>query len=354
MQTLNPTTVVYSYQEPTTGSTANCDVNKSNTVYSRPIGGGERVESATAPLNTAFLTHDINQGHIAAVTADSCGTGQSEQIWHSADGGKTFQSVYTGQKPAGSDTLQEQITSIKLASDNTSLVFGSLDGNTFKNTIKEINLETKAVTDIKQVADDNGVFIQGYNKPAQTLYYYTGCFGCDGGSLDKLLAYNTGTATESTVVDQSNETTIGLEARFNADFSKVLTVRGATTPELLGGGAPYTVQEYDLTQKTTKTIATIKSEQYRVGVGYTADEQLPYYVEDKNVLTVATDGKTTVVFESTAPIFELHYLSKQFAVVSSGVYENFTTVAYDYATKKAATILTGDAESTLVFGVGLQ
>jgi hypothetical protein len=172
-------------------------------------------------------------------------------------------------------------------------------------------------------------------------------------SRDKLLAYNTQTATEATVVDQSSGDTMGLDAVFSADFSKLLTVRGKTG-EFMGAGAPFTIQEYDLNQKTTRPIATVTSEQYPLGVGYTADDQMPHYVEGKNVYTVDTTGKATIVFEATAPIYELYYLSKQYAVVSTGTYENFTVVTYDYEAKKATTILTGDGESTRIFGVGLQ
>src|SRR5690606_17305973 len=138
----------------------------------------------------------------------------------------------------------------------------------------------------------------------------------DGVSRDKLLAYNTSTATESVLVDQATGTTMGLEAVFNNDFSKLLTVRGTTSPELMGGGAPYIIQEHDVQQKTTRTIATIKSEQYPFSIGYTADDQLPHYVEGKNAYVVDTDGKASAMFEATNPIYELFYLSRDYAVVS--------------------------------------
>ncbi len=351
---LKPSTIAYSYRETTSGETQNCGPNKSNKLYARPIAGGERVEAGNAPANSVFTMFDINQNHIVAAASAGC-DGGSETIWYSADAGNTYTSIYTGKKPDQKDGLGEQITSVKLASDASSIVFGSLDADTFKNTIKEIDLTSKTVKDLK-ATDVAGVFIEGYNKPAQTLYYFTGCFQCDGVSRDKLMAYNTAISSESVLVDQSSADTVGLEAVFNNDFTKLLTSRGSAG-EFLGGGAPYTIQEYDIAQKTTTKLATVNDEdQYLLNLGYTADQQLPFYSEGKSVYVVAADGKASAVFEASGRVFEVYYMSKDLAVLSA--YNtisptDFTLVSYDYKTKKATTILQGD-EDTRIFGVGAQ
>ncbi|TXG76746.1 hypothetical protein E6P97_03050 [Patescibacteria group bacterium] len=351
---LKPATIAYSYKETVEGETEDCGPNnRSSRLYTRPVTGGERVEAGDALANAVFTGYDVRQNHVVAVTSASCGGG-GETIWYSSDAGKSYTAVYTGQKATREDGLPEQITSIKLASDSKSLVFGSL-GSTepYKNTIKELDLASKTVKDIKAI-DVAGVFLEGYDKSRQTLYYYTGCFQCDGVSRDKLLALNTSTAAESTLVDQTKDGTAGLDAVFNDDFSKLLTVRGTTSPDSMGAGAPYTIQEYHVQQKTTQTIATIAAEQHPLSIGYTVDNQLPYYAEGKNVYTIGVDGKSTVVFEATSPIYGVYYVGKDYVVASAGTYENFTLVTYDSAAKKATTILTGDAQSTQIFGVGHQ
>jgi hypothetical protein len=353
---LKPATVAYSFEEAGTGQTEGCGDTTSTTLYTRPIAGGERVAAGSASANIGFTFYDVADNHVVAV-GSSCEKGgvSVDSVWYSADGGSTYESIYSGKKSSGTNgnDLGESISSVKIASDQSVVLVASTDFAAQKNTIKAVDLQTKKATDVASI-DTDGVFIQGYNVSSKTIYYYTGCLQCDGSSRDKLMAYNTETKAETTLLDQTKAGTMGLGATFSRDFTKLLTIRGTSGLEL-GAGAPYTVQEYDVAKKTTRTIATLKTQGPSGVYGYTDDDtQLPYYVDGKNIYTVSADGKPTVTFEATGAVHEVYYLSSKLAVVSTGTYENFTVVSYDYGTKEAKTVLLGDNTSTTIFGVGFK
>lgn len=353
---LKPATVAYSFLETGTGQTEGCGDTSSTTLYTRPIAGGERVKSAEAVANTRFSLYDADKNHVVAV-GSSCTKGgvNTDVVWYSSDGGSSYEAIYTGEKTSGANgnDLGESISSIKISSDQGMVVIASADYSAQKNTIKMIDLQTKKTTDIATISSI-GVFIQGYDVAGKTIYYYTGCLQCDGTSRDKLMAYNTETKAETTFLDQTKAGTSGLGAVFSHDFTKVLTIRGTNGQEF-GAVAPYTIQEYDVAKKTTRTIATLKSEAGQRIYGYTDDDtQLPYYVDGKNVYTVSAEGKPTAMFEATGTVYEVYYLSSKLAVVSTGTYENFSVVSYDYDAKEAKTVLSGDDASTTIFGIGFK
>lgn len=331
--TLVPYAVAYAYGDPEKAP---------REFFWRPLSGGERTTAGKIGSKNYLSYSDVYKDKVLVVSTAGTDNKSGETVWYSKDSGKTYTKIFTGE-PSDGQGLAAQITSAAFSTDGSAIVIGFLptDGN---NTVKEINPDTKAVTDLFNI-EQRGVFIEEYDKTAKKLYYFTGCYNCDGSHSNKLLLRDIETKTESTVYEDTAK--VGVETVFNSDLSKVLKVSGIIGMGI-GPGKPFTVEEFDIASKKSKKLVTI-NEDMIPKVGYSDGDSTPYYTQKASVYTVE-NGKKTLLFEAAESIRDVYLVDQDQVVASAGTSEDYILTGYNVTTKKVTNILNGDA-NTNIFGV---
>lgn len=337
-QPLQPFAVAYAHR--TDGGTSEGCAQTQTSTYWRPIGGGERMTAFDAGKQMYTNHFQTYQNKAFVITEPGCGSTEGLAVWYSKDAGKTYTKVFTG-KPA-TETEWEQITSARFASDGKSILIAFLPADG-KNTVKEINPDTKAVKNLFSVESD-GVFIQGYDSAKKQVYYFAGCYNCDGNRFNKLFVHDLTAKTDTTLFEDKDY--LGMDTKINSDFTKVLRVKGPENMDVLGPGKPFTIEEFDIASKSFKKLQTI-DEEALVRVGYREDDGLAYYVKDKAIYNAASNA---VLFESSKPIVDTFLLTKDQVIASTGTFSDFSVVNFTISTKATINVFTGD-DKTTVFGV---
>jgi hypothetical protein len=302
-------------------------------------------ESATkeaVSLGSSYVTwSDIKDNIVVLVSASSCGT-EGELVWYSTDSGESYEKIYTAKKAESAEALAEQITSVEISSDSKSVVINSFSSQ-FSSTVKEIDLSSKEVKDLFSV-EQKAVFVNGYDKAKNNIYYFVGCYNCDGNAYNKLYVRNLNDDKEEVVFEHDR---IGFQTIINDDFTKIL-VNKATPGEGLGGGAPFDVEEFDIQGKTFKNLKTI-TENGTVLIGYT-EKQEQYYTNQSKITKIVEDGTEIIVYEAPKPILRVFIVSENQVIVSEGEYNEFEVNNYNTKDKSTKQILSG-SEKTQTFGV---
>ncbi len=341
---LKPTNIAYSYRTVESPPNVGCGATGSGSkfeIFWRPITGGDRTSAADIG-NKLVSQSDVNKDKVAVVTAPECGGTDSAGLWISKDSGKTYEKIFSTNPPKDNQ-VEDQITSVKLSNDGSSVVIAVLPGGSSQNTVKEIDVSTKESKDLFTI-EQPGVFIEGYNKSKNQIYYYVGCYNCDANTYNKLYVRDTINDKEDVVYehDRITEQTV-----FNKDFTKVLLAK-STAGEGLGGGPPYSIEEFDLGSKQSSNLKNITTGT-NLRVGYT-EEEVPYYTNETKVSKIVADKSETVVFEAAKPIMNVYLVSADQVIASSGAYDDNVLTNYTLNDKKTIEILKGDV-NTNIFGV---
>ena len=341
---LKPAIIAYSYKtaEPTQGG--GCESSESSSKFElfwRPATGGDR--TTAGEIGSKLVSQsDVSREKVVIVTTPECGGSSTTDVLVSKDSGKTYEKIFS-TNPSKDGQMEEQITSVKLSNDGSSVVIAVLPGGSSQNTVKEIDISTKQSKDLFTI-EQQGVFIEGYNKPKNQIYYYVGCYNCDGNTYNKLYVRDTINDKEDVVYehDRITEQTV-----FNKDFTKILLAKW-TAGEGLGGGPPYDIEEFDIGSKQSVNLKKI-NEGTSPRIGYTK-EDVPYYTSDTKVSKIAADKSETIVFEAAKPILNVYLVSADQVIASSGEYNDNVLTNYTLSDKKTIEILKGDT-NTNIFGV---
>lgn len=333
---LQPTSVVYSFSE---------NQNDPAQLFTRPLSGGER-ESAKTIKSRDYITHsDVYKYKVLVATAGGFGSSNETAIWYSEDAGMTYEKIFSEIPTNASETeMGSQITSARFSTDGSAIVFALLPADRGNNTVKEISLQTKIKKDLFDLSTA-GVFVEAYNRDAKRVFYYTGCYNCDGNPYNKLFTRNLSNDTESVVYETTSN--VGVQTVLNEDQTKALIVSGVSG-ESLGANPPYAIEEFDVASKKFKTIATINKENVPT-VGY-AVNGTPYYSDGTKVFSVTDKGEPITIFEDTQPIRAVYLVSDNTVVAHSGTHNNFKLTNYSLTLKEATIVLNGDS-NTRILGI---
>jgi cytoskeletal protein RodZ len=341
-QELKPYALAYSYQTEETDFTPDCSPPPAQQAYLNPIDGSEKIKS-TEFGNVIIGDTSLDKQKVVVVSYSGCDVTGGQLLWFSQNSGKSYDKIYSAKKPESSESLGEQITSVAISSDGKSVVFALLESSGNKNTVKEVNTETKVVKDLF-IIEQRGVFIRGYDKANNKIYYFVGCYNCGGNNFNKLYVRNAESDKEEVVFEHNR---IGYQTVFNNDFSKIL-VNKASQGDGIGGGPPYDIEEFDMETKVFKNLETI-NEKDVVIIGYT-EKQEPYYTSQNKIVKKVEDGTKITVYNSPKTILDVLLVSEDQVIISEGEYNNFEINNYNVKDKNTTLIVKGD-EKTKTFGI---
>lgn len=300
----------------------------------------------------AAMDSDIVGNSIAILATPKQGNSQSA-IFYSNNNGETYTKIFETEASSESASLGDQITSLSLSSDGSSVAIGLLPNETGKNVATEIDPKTKT-TKTLFTSDQAGVFIHGYNKDKQ-IVYTKGCYNC-GGELQKTIySYDINNKKESvltTTKDAFDKNSIIA----NKDFSSIAYIETGLSVEEIGDPfpmAPYNIKQINLDDGKVKTLKTIGKTGERLvtlSLGFMADGKTPYYVAEKTI-TALNNTRETVLFESTKDyIYAAYYASNDMLYFSLG--SDNPTLIYSYKNSdKKLTQLLKDTRVLRIIGI---
>lgn len=326
-------------------------------LFWRPAGGGEKQNTPSKAFVGSAKTYG-NQVLIETYYNEA--TKSAPSILYSKDGGKTYETIFTGKAPATSDDMGDQITGMIFASDGKSVIFAVLPNDT-KNTVKRIFFTKPAeVVDI-MASEARGVFPISFNTKSQKLVFSEGCYNCDGnGASTSAFSYDIVAKQRTTLID-------GADKHLGIVSNKVATKLLVTTPTIdktkTGGedggfwgyyvGAPYKFTVFDLAtgkaQDPGTSVGTASENKFVRG-GFMTDDTTPYYYSG-NQLFMLDKATPTLLYEAGQPIHEVFYVSPTTVFASTGDYQNFTLNRFGVKTQETSQLLTGDDTTTRIFGI---
>jgi len=292
-----------------------------------PMLGGD--SSAVAGLNSVDHV-DVEKNVVAASTSKTTNGQTTFNVMVSTDGGASFSSVFQEVKPEADNAA---VTSVKVSGDGSKVAFGYLpssEGAT--NTIKLADVQSKKTEDLFTV-QQAGSFVEGYDTSKQTVYYFEGCYFCDGNTMTKLLSRKTG-QTDSTVLYDRPEA-LGVDLDFNADFTKAALASGVQSEEGVGPGQPYKAEEFTLADKSFKTVGSTTAE--IMYAGYSNDGSSIYYTDGNKIFSVNKAGTKVLAFEAEAAVSGIGYVGEDYIVAQVGPDAKDSLVTFDIKQNKAIT-----------------
>lgn len=322
-------------------------------IYYRPAGGGDRMEAMKLVSRDDGVTYaDVRGSRIAFASTDA--------IYTSQDSGKTYKKI-TSLK-AG-----EQVTSLKLSTDGTSIAYGLLPDVGSKNTVKTVSVDGKAEDDLF-TSDKPGVFIYAWNKSLKQIFYQEGCYNCDGSVPGDMLRDLT-TNKVTNPLTKSAESILTGQPVISDDFSTIVyqlgktTAAGRTLDLGILGFPPYTINVFTVADSKTAAVATIGAagqtntngtpKDWRVSVGFQAGTSNAYYTVDDELFSV-NNGAGESIYKAPKIINDTYYLN---FVQKSFIYDlyedngiDFTLNNYGLKTLTNTKIFEGDS-NTRVLGV---
>ncbi len=327
---LQPYAAVYS-------STTSGDVNEETdcatlktTVHIKPFNN-DKAYTFEPNDNLTLSLFDTYENKIALVTEPSCGSKENMTVWISKDSGQTFEKIFEGNNSTD-EGFGDQATSLKFARDGKSVVVAVLpsgEGNQ-KNSVKQIDIDNKSVTNLLS-SDDAGVFVEGFDNKDGKIYYFTGCYNCDGNTNSKLMVHDVADGSKKTVFDIGESITS--DSQINPDYSKILIVKSQQSTDTLGSTGPYELVEIDL--NTGEELPLKTTEDSFASIGYR--ETSPYYAL-KNKIFVIENEKETALFETENPLANVYILSSEAVIGSTASKDSENLFRYTYGTKSLTSL----------------
>lgn len=343
-----PYAVAYGYKTEGAANANGCKTSQT-TSYWRPLAGGDRIKATDFGSGNEVYFSDVYKNKVLVVTSPGCGGGEGMIVWYSSNSGASFSNIYTAKKASSADLQPETITSAIFSTDGSRIIFGDLlmtsTTEATKNTVKEINPVNGGVTDLFTV-DAAGVFVEGFDTKTQKVLYYSGCYFCDGNTMNKLFEHDIASKSDAILYEDKDH--LGVSTVPNADLSKLVLVKGVQG-EFLGAGKPYTVQEFTVLSKTTKDLVTVNEDVAPIA-GYRDGDNSIYYTTGNSVFGYNGSAKPLTLFEATKPILNVWYVGKDEIVTSSGIYNDYLLTRFKVSNNTVNTILSGD-DKTSIFGV---
>lgn len=254
-------------------------------------------------------------------------TDNGEEVWYSADDGKSYKQIFKTTGGSGEGSLGDQITSGVFASDGSSLLIAVYTADE-KYVVKEINLVSEQAADV--FTADKPLILSGYDAAADKVYYLkANCWNCDGGLVDNIFAYDLTAKAEATLA----KPTAHVESfTLNQDYTKALVVTG-TPGDGLGLGAPFNLHELDV--KTNQLTAVVENSETFLKGGYSIDNEAFYFTGNKMFMA----GSQTPMFESSRSISDVLFVNADAVIATTSDDTNTNLVSYQVASASFNTLM---------------
>jgi hypothetical protein len=210
-------------------------------IFWRPVAGGERRSAKNIGQKNYPGESGVHENQVYVVTSPSNGSSDGAMIWYSNDSGKTYEELVSLDLPEP-DKLGDQITSVAFSKDGKKLLYGLYPEDRKSSIVKEIDLETNESKDLFSVAG-KAMFLQGYDPESGKVYYFTGCYNCDGNTKSQFFEYDITAKKEATLYSDTNSK-VGVKHVLNDDYTKLLVLEGSASSDGIGGGVPYNLKEF--------------------------------------------------------------------------------------------------------------
>jgi hypothetical protein len=331
-------------QPKTTGPVAlsyiQAQPNSPDTIITIDLSDESKKSSFEIKDYEAIMESDVVGNTIAFTAAPKAGNTQTA-VFYSDDSGFSFNKVFETKQSNNQDSLGEQITSIKLSSDGTTIAIGLLSYSTRKNTVIEIDPSSKNTKDLF-TSEEEGVFVNAYQKDVQ-LIYTTGCYNCGGENPTTIYSYNIKGKKETSLVT-TQATFDRKNIQVNSDFSSLVFAEATLVESEVGNvpSSPYTIKQFDLSGSSSKTLATVDTNDEQVpnfAVNFLAQSSTPYYIAGKKVTSLGGNEPITL-FESTQDdVYEVYYANQDVTYFSLGQGNPTTTWVYKNSDKSLTQLL---------------
>ncbi len=318
-------------------------------LFWRPVDGGDRTSAKNIGQNNYITNSSVQGQQVLVVTSPAGGSSSGDTIWYSKDAGKTYKFLFSLSLPDPGKP-SEIITSAIFSSDGKSIVYGYLAASDKQaNVIRQVNLETNETADLFSV-NTMGSFLEGYDAERGKIYFYKGCYNCDGNVQDTLYVYDTATKTEEVVFTLAGKAGAGLV--ISSDFTKMLTAQSDISGDGIGPGPPYVLSEFDIGTKNFKELTKIGKQVGSPIFGYRSGTTTAYFAKENTIYGVGQDGEVKL-FEADKPIVNVLYVGSDSIVVGVGTFEDYVLSNFSLSMEKSIEILNGD-QSTFLFGTTSQ
>lgn len=330
VQSLTPTAIAYAYGE--SGGTQE--------LFWRPVTGGDRTSAKPLSDNQLVTSYDISGSQVISVVSAA-----GDQLWYSKDSGKTYTQIFSSNPAPFSDQLHDTITSVTFSHDGSSIIFAFLPSGSNQNTIKEINPETKQVTDLFAI-ESPGVLLKGYLKNTGEILYYRGCYQCSQPPT-QLLKRSMSSSSDSVLYEEN--TRISEQVAVDRSGTKLLILNSTRLGDTLGGEAPYYITEVNVSSAEAQDLLVLSSvpTDTRPRIGYSDADETVYYSSGSSVYSI-TDGVGTKLFEAASSILDVFLVDDKQVIASSGDHNDFTLTNYNIQSGQSTIILSGDANTTIL------
>ena len=347
-----PDTVAYSFAS---------DGNAPPSLYWRPAESGERTEVLKLQPQSYVIDWSMRESRVAVVIEER----QQQKILYSQDGGRSYETIFTGKK-APDGQLGEQVTSIIFSSDSRSIVIGLLAAPGGFNAITQIVLSGENEASELHRVSQAGVFLEGYDPINGKLIYFTGCYNCDGNFSDTLYITDLKNKITNQLISSDK---FNFDIQVREDFQELLLVKNDRAFSGLGEenllGQPYEISKLDIASKKETKLAVVGAkgaleqtppfgDPVAVSAGYIANQKDVFFVADKKLYALRGQLAPSLLFESQQPIGKVYFAGDDTVIAATGdIYQDFVLSRFDVKTQALATILNGDA-NTRIFGVSLK
>lgn len=330
IQSLTPTAITYAYSES----------GGNQELFWRPISGGDRASATQLKNNSLITSYDIFGNQVIAVV-----TGAGDELWYSKDAGKTYSQIFSSSPAPNTNQLDDTITSVTFSTDGTSIIFAFLPSGSGQNTIKEINPETKQVTDLFAV-ESPGISLKGYIKNQGEILYYRGCYQCSQPAT-QLLKRSMSSSSDNVLYEEVSR--ISEQVVVDPTGKKVLILNSSRLGDTLGGEAPYYLTEVSIASAHAEDLLALSSVPAgsRPRAGYSQTDGSVYYSSGAGVYTISGDSSTKI-FEATGFILEVYLVDDQQVVAAAGDHDDFSLTNYSIPSQESALILSGNANTTII------
>lgn len=271
-------------------------------------------------------------------------------VFISNDNGTSFTELWKAQEESDS------ITDIAFSTDGSKLLIASLKDGQDTNKLIAININDNSKQELVTI-DQPGVFLYGYNADKnQVIYAKQGCWGCGGSvaSYTPIFLYD-GASKKTTEIYETklpsaiNGENLVIDSSFtNIFFFEAGTKDGEVGPELTG---PFAIKKLNIASKQIKTLRSFGTTNVNpvIKLGFIADSTDLYYQEDKSVYQLNQEGKSTLLFKSSQPIYDIYWVGKEEIYVGNGDYTSQVVNKFSIKDQSVKQIL--KANSLTVVGI---
>lgn len=324
-------------------------------LYTRPATGeGDPVEVMTLSEGLQIREHAIHGRQVAVAVEPSGGADGKTIIYYSSDAGSAYEAVY--EQPGSVDSLA--ISSLIFSTDGSKLAVAMMRSPDGQNVTVEIDTATGSSKDLFE-SETQGVFLKAYDAKGQQIIYSKGCMDCDNLAINNTV-YKRSLASDDpseTVVFNASQNQIVTSVIVRNDFQELLYVVSAggqdTGSGLFVPVVPSSLKR--LNMETGEVSDLVISDTTVIGMpGYLTDGRTPYFITDKEVLTIKDADNWTTRYESSTDVHGVMFINDEALILSTDAGQGNFAIKYFSTGAVAPLILIEDSAETVVLGVALK